>query len=357
MNTVQAHKEQMVHAVDQYARTYQADENRINQLKAKIMDSVGTQYSAANGSMHTFDADGAAFFARQLEQIENRIYKKKYPELKARQVIPVDNQGGEWTDKLTYRVFDVQGEAKIINSYNSTDIPLVNLSAKEVSVQARYIASAFSYTVMEIARAQHAGVPLGNELAIAARDFIERKIDSIAWHGDADHGLNGLLDNGNIPKSNAANGANGTPEWSTKTPGEILFDILDAFADVQELTKEVETPDNLALPTAQYNLLLQPRSTTSDTSIIKWIVENVPFLNGRMENITSVPKLKGAGTNDVDMMIVYRKDPEKLVLSIPMDILIEPPEKRDLSFKSIMRSSTAGTIVRYPLSLKFIEKI
>lgn len=359
---MQIHQEKMRHSVDQWQRTFGVSKTgpEYNRLLTHIYDSAqarGKLSRSAQDAAFTIDIAGSVFFARQLELIEARLYRKKYAEFKARECFPVNNEGGPWTDSVTYRAVDLVGNPKIINASQSTDVPIIDVHASEFNQKTAILACAFEYSYFEIARAEKANFPLMDEKARATRDSIERGIDNIAWLGNEEYNIQGFLTNDLIPVANVVNGGGGDPEWNTKTPQEILFDILDAFASVQQVTKGVEIPDSLLLPVYQYNLLIQPRSDMSDTSIIKWIAENVPALEGQIKSIKSVPILQGQGVGGTDRMVVYKKDIEKLEYHIPTEYTVLPPVALDLGMKSATYAMTSGVIVRYPLSITFRDSI
>lgn len=316
----------------------------------KILDAIR--------STKALDAvpNGSVFFARQLELIEQRIYRVEYPQYKARLIMPVNNEGGDWVKTITYRIYDRVGMAKVIGSYQNDDIPMTDIVADEVTSPVRDIATFFKYSVKDIAYAQHTGLALDAELALASRDSVEQRINQIAFAGDSEYNLQGLLTQPNIPTANVVNGASGFPEWTKKTPNEILFDVLDLFADTIATTNEVERPDTLLLPVYQKELLLQPRSELSDSTILKFLIDNIPYLSS-VEDIIGVPQLKGAGTGGKDIMIALTRDERKLELSLPLDVIVMLPELKSMSYETIVRAATGGTIVRYPLSARVAEGI
>lgn len=343
-------REQMNHALDVYSRDFVADHARFNQLKQLVNDKK-------HMLSQTFDADGSFFFERELTNIEARVYRKKYADIKARECIPTLNQGDASTRKHAYQVYDRVGEAKVINFSNPNVIPIIDVTSKEVEVNVAPLAGAKEYSLFDIAAAQRAGRPLEAEKLMSLRDVAERKIETIAWIGEDSYGIEGFLTNSLIPTENVVNGVGGNPEWDTKTPSEILFDVLDAIASILSLTQDVEIPDTVLLPTYQYNLLIQPRSDVSDTTLLQWLAQNVPVLNGNVQAIKSVPFLAGRGVGNTDRMVVYRKDPEKLNLVVPVEFTMYNPVPLDLGWKISSYASTAGTIVRYPLSVTFRDSI
>ena len=334
------------------------DHARVEQIRDAIArQALNRTFSTNNNQPYVMDANGTMFGARQLEYIESQIYRTEYASYKAREIFPLESGGGQWTDFFTYKVMDYQGKATRLNPHNSNNIPEVGLSSKEVRNPIRHVAASYGYGVIELAQAQHAGLPLDAESALAARDVVEREIDAIAWNGDSESGLVGFLNNPDIPVGNVPNGAGGFPEWSTKTPEEILLDGLNIFNEISENSNGVEFADTWVLPISQYNLLKQPRSGFSDTSLIKWLADNIPELQGDVNNIKWSPVLAGAGTGGSDVMVAYKRDPRKLSMLLPMDILVETPQLTDLRWKTIVRAATGSVIVRYPLSVNIKEQI
>ena len=131
----------------------------------------------------------------------------------------------------------------------------------------------------------------------------EQKVNKLAWFGDAEYGLTGMLNNASVPASVAPNGGGGTPEWSTKTPDEILADLNGIVDTMIELTKGVEVPDTILLPVAQNQLISSTaRGTGTDTTIKKFFMDNKPEIT----SIEWVNELK-----DVDPLPSGAGDPNR----------------------------------------------
>jgi hypothetical protein len=60
------------------------------------------------------DQGESAFFLRQLEQIDQKAYMRRYPALIARQVIPTFESVAEWAHVYTWREWTPDGSAKFI---------------------------------------------------------------------------------------------------------------------------------------------------------------------------------------------------------------------------------------------------
>ena len=296
------------------------------------------------------------FFQRELELIKAQSYDVQYADLIARNLFPVSNEGGFAITSITYRSYDKVGAAKLINNY-AKDLPRADVGGKEVTIPVKEIGTSYGYTIKEIAASQLTGRSLDQQRANASRRAVEEEINDIAFNGRTDADLPGFLSNPNIPTVTVVNGAGGTPEWTTKTPDEILFDVNDLFGDIFENTKMKERADTLLLPPQQWNYIAStPRASNSDTSILQYIVKNSPFIMSE-DNIIPVNELVGAGTAGVDIMVAYTRRPDKLQLEIPGELQYFAPQEQGLEFVIPGMSSIAGVNVYYPLSAAIGEAI
>ena len=322
-----------------------------------VMDAlrvIGEMMAATipEGSKIRLDAGEAVFFERQLESIESRLYETKYRELKYRRLIPVSNRDGAGASSIIYYQYTKIGMAKIIAN-PSDDLPRSDVYAKEFSARVYSIGTSFGFSTKEMRRAQRSGVPLEMMKVDAARKAVRFKESDIAWNGESEYSIVGLLDNTNIPNVQAPlNAATTSREWADKSPDEIIYDIGTLLVSgIREATNEVQSADTLLLPIEQYNYIAQtPRSTHSDTTILAFILENETAFGLRF--IEALPELKGTGTGATDQALAYEKDPEVLELRIPMEMQMLPPERRNLEMITNVESEIGGVVVRYPLACR-----
>lgn len=295
----------------------------------------------------TLDADGAFFFQRQLEHIKARSYDVKYAKLKARELFPVSNEGGKGITHITYRTYDSVGAAKYIHAY-ADDFPRADVSGKETSIPVRPIGSSYGYSLDEIQAAELTGAPLEQRKADACVRAVEEEINNTAFFGNDEVGLVGLFNHPNIPTGAVAGG-----DWTVKTPSQIIDDINGLFTDIFETTKMVEQGNTLLLPPSKWSYIMStPRSTTTDTTIGQYIVNNSPYISSLADII---PVNECASTNNPalasDAMVAYDRNPDKLQLEIPVELEMRPPQERNLEFVIPARARFAGLNVYYPLSV------
>ncbi len=301
------------------------------------------------------DVAESAFFARQLEQIRQKTYDLKLVQLKARMLVPVDNSVNPGAQAVTYRQFTPNGLAKIISSY-ADDLPRSDVQGKEFTAQIKSIGASYGYSIQEIRGAQMVGLPLDQRKANAARRAVEERIDLIAQKGDANTGLIGFLNQANALVYTIPNGAGLSQLWSSKTPSEILADMSAVPNNIVTTTKEVEQPDTMLLPLAQYGLIATtPMSPTnaSNVTILEFFLRTNPYI----KMVEPWYALTGAGAGGFDRMVVYRRDPDALMLVIPQEFEQFPPQQRGLEFLVPCHARCGGVQTPYPLSICYADHI
>lgn len=300
------------------------------------------------------DASETAFFARELESVKARTYDIKFAPMKGISSFPVSSDAGEGADAITYRSYEETGMARIISSY-ADDLPRADVRGQEFISPVRSIGCSYGYSHQEIRAAAHANKPLTTMQASAARRANDQKVNQLIWFGDDNYGLKGILNNANIPSASVPNdGVGPSTLWTTKTPDQILRDLNLITNGIVDLTKGVEFPNTVLLPIEQYTLIAStPRSSTSDTTILQYFLQNNPYI----DMVDWIPELKGAGPMGVDIFLAYDRNPEKIETQIPMPFRQYPPQERNLNFEIPCESRFGGVLVYYPLSLSIGEGI
>ncbi len=292
-------------------------------------------------NLNMLDADGTAYFQRQLEYIKAKSYDVLYQDLIARDVIPVSTETPEGTENITYRSYDKVGMAKIITAY-AHDLPRADIAAKEVTIPVRAVGTSFAYNQNEILNAMLTGTSLDQKRANACQRVWEEIVDKIAWNGDPASGLPGFLTNPNIPLTSSVT----TGGWLASTADEIIQDVNVLMGTVLESTKLKERPGHLLLPIQEYNHINgTPRSANSDTTIKQFILRNV---EGLVE-IKPINELSigAGGTRDG---LLYTKNPDKIELEIVKELEFLPPQERGLELIVPAWGKMAGVNLYYPLS-------
>lgn len=303
-----------------------------------------------------FTADaGLAYLESNRAVIEAKVYEKQYKKITYAGLIPVSTEVDEWAESVLYYYMDSAGAAKWLKD-KAFDVPMADASTHQVPIQIRGAGVGYGYSLEELGAASLANRPLTDMKASAARRASEEMIQRVAMNGDTSVGFSGFINHPNVPAANVVNPGAGTA-WTTKTADEILFDINDAFSDVNETTEDNEMADTLALPIAQWNYIMStPRSANSDTTIAQYVAANSPFLNS-INDIVKVSELKDAGAATTDRMMVYTKDEDKVVFHIPMPYKFLETQPKGVGFEVPGMFRLAGVEFRYPLSAAYRDGI
>lgn len=295
---------------------------------------------------HVLDANGVAFFERQLEVVKSRVFEVKYPELTFRKIFPIDSSVDPGANSVVAQHYGIAGDAKIISG-SAHDIPRVDISAGETIYPVKMLADSFSYTIKEIKSAQMSGVPLNQKKANAARYILEKTLNRIAFLGDAATNLLGLFTDPNVPEGNCITG-----NWPAATADQIVADIVDCLNHVYNDSQGNEIPDTLLISPPAYSIITsKQRSVSSDKTIFAWLMENIPFFNGNPQSIVPSPNCIDASDTTTDVIVAMARNPEKLEYCIPEEINFLPEQPTGLEFVVPAYAQSAGLHVYYPGSL------
>jgi len=323
-------------------------------IPAAIMASAGTHFDSAD--------DASVFFARELDYVKSQSYDVEYPELTALSLFPISNEADPGAETITYYTYDKQGLAKIIDNY-STDLPRADVNGKPSYAQVKSLGASYGYSAQEMRASKLAGKSLDTRKAEAARYQIDNLTNKIAWSGDADSGLLGVLSNGqNIPYYVIpTGGTSNKTKWTEKTADEILDDINGMAKQVAKTTKNVERPDTLCVPAEVYMDISTRRLPNTTASVLSYILDHAPYI----KDVVSVSELESdsADTNPyaegapgvasnagVGVAFLFKNDARKLTLENPMPYYQYPVQVRNLETIVPCEARTAGVIVYYPMS-------
>ena len=240
--------------------------------------------------------DASLYFARELDYIKAQSYDVEYPELTALSLFPISNEVNPGAETVTYYSYDKTGVAKIINNY-ATDLPRADVKGKPSTGYVKSVGASYGYSVQDMRASRMASKSLDVRKAEAARYAVDFELNRIAWAGDKENGLIGVLSPENdIPLYAVPNGASGKTSWESKTADEILADLNGMQKQVSRTTKNVERPDTLALPADVYIDISTRQIPNTGYTVKKFLLENAPYL----KDIVSAAELQ-ADAEDTPM--------------------------------------------------------
>ena len=308
-------------------------------------------------SMNFDDAEAASvFFARELDFVKSQSYDVEYPEFTALSLFPMSSEVDPGAETVTYYSYDKTGLAKIISNY-ATDLPRADVKGKPTTAIIKSLGDSYGYSIQEMRASRMAGKSLDTRKAESARYQIDYLNNKIAWNGDAETGLKGVLSTDNdVPLYTVANGAKGTTSWAGKTEDEILADITGMLKQMATVTKKVEKPDTLALSSDAYIEIQNKRIEGTATTVLKYIQDNIPDI----KQIVSCPELDAdsvetnpyaAASDGKAVALLFKNDSRKLSIENPLPFMQYPIQTQGLEVVVPCEARTAGAMIYYPMSL------
>lgn len=297
--------------------------------------------------------DASIFFARELDYIKSKSYDKIYPEFTALNNFPITHEVPEGAETTTYYSYEKTGMAAIISNY-ATDLPRADVKGKPSTAHIKSLGASYGYSVQDMRASRMAGKSLDTRRAEAARYAIDRTANVIAFAGDKEHNLVGMLSQDNdIPLYTLSEveveGVKYT-DFAHKTAAQILDDINGMFAYQSKLTKNVERADTLALPASVFIDISTRQVPNTGYTVKKFLLENAPYL----KNIVPAPEMESDAeeTNPYaeGVMLLYTNSADKFSLEIPMPFYQYPLQNRNLEVVIPCEERIAGIIMYYPLS-------
>lgn len=318
-------------------------------IPSAIMASEGTRFDSAE--------DASVFFARELDFVKAQSYDVEYPELTALNLFPISNEADPGAETITYYTYDKTGVAKVIDNY-STDLPRADVNGKPNFAKIKSIGDSYGYSAQEMRASRLAGKSLDARKGESARYQIDALTNKIAWAGDEESGLMGVLSSEqSIPLYTIGAGAESSKTtWLEKTADEILADVNGMAKQVAKVTKNVERPDTLCVPADVFMDISTRRIPDTSTTVLAFIKEHAPYI----KKVVSTAELDAdsVGTNPYaketsggqGVAFLFKNDPRKLSLENPMPFYQYPLQVHNLETTIPCEARTAGVIVYYPLS-------
>jgi len=290
------------------------------------------------------DADLNPFFGRELEHVQGQLEKVEHPELLARTIIPSDpDPGPAGADTLTYQVIEHFGKAARGRAAPTT-IPRADIAGAEVTQKVVRMYDAFGYEVEEIEASNMAGKNLDVERAFAAEQALAEDIDDLISLGDAAYGLEGFLNHSSVD-AEASSGAWDAPASADTILAEVSLLVSQIFTD----TKGIFQATDLALPLAAYShISTTARSTTSDTTILQYILQNFPSLN------TIFPWYRLDDVGGATKAVAFAASPRVVRQAVQLEPSMLPPQEQNFEIVVNMRAKSSGVQVRHPKAMHYL---
>jgi hypothetical protein len=327
------------------------------------------------GGFRTYDSTGA-FFVGELERLDQTLHNPLAAvsfgrDIDLRSDVTIADEVSSFT-LSTYGSAGGLGTGNGIGNGKSwigkvsTEISGVSVDIAKIPHPLRPWALEIAYTILELESSARVGRPIDQQKYAGLQLKHQMDCDEQAYYGDTTMGDTGLVNNSLVTNVQpVANGAMGTPEWTTKTPAEILEDVNSAISSVWAASAWAVLPSRILLPPDQFGYIsTQLVSAAGNTSILKYLQENnLLTTTGRGKiDIYPVKWCIGAGvggtigTPSVDRMVVYTKQED--YVRWPMTPLVRTPVQYDGIYHKCTYYGRLGVVeVVYPETIGYFDGI
>lgn len=313
------------------------------------------------------DAADSYFLSQQLEHLDPTTYYELFAGRIGRRFIPVIENIAPFEEVYKYTMVHFKGSAKK-GGPRAKDARTVQVVKTEVTQSIKKIPVSYGWTVDEIRASRAKGLNLDSDTLQAAVGTVEQEIDDMLAFGDEQNAsITGLLNHGSIADTTPVAKTGGGTSWlgASVTASEIIKDVTNMVSEAREALKQALEPGTgmpafakfgLLLPQSHLSLIAStPRSTTSDTSILRWLLDNNPWL-ASIEDWWQLDE----GDDGDPMAVLYPAmpngvgHPRAMGAIIPVDFESLDPQMTGHDVTVPASGKCGGVAIRYPVAFRYM---
>jgi hypothetical protein len=316
-------------------RTDSVDKMRADAWKTR-RDGIVAEVRRGDAARVVGRADGY-HFARDLEYVHAEILAEKTPVPNGLSLFPVSTRIPLGARSHVVRRSHEAGQAVIIRDGFGQAIPRVSVSRDEETFPVRHVADAFDMDMWEAQSSDYAGTMLYGDKLRAARNVVTMKLNDLIWNGNADAGLYGVLNYPYLHKAAAAE------DLANASADDTIAELMRWSHFAGEQTKGVFGADTLVTSARLINKWsTTPRSTGTDTSILKWFLGN----QSKIKSVQEAWEMEGIGPSGEDGLLFYRNNLESIAVEMVQPFTSMPAQRQGFIDTIYCWASYAGTVMR-----------
>ena len=294
------------------------------------------------------DAEESLYTQNQLTHVSNEVIKAPIPARKCRMHIPMATDTASPADNvIETHTYNIKGKASILTSI-SGDWPRVEMVGSPRFIPVHPIGNEYSINFQEVRASLKTGMNISAEKGIVANEIIAKTENEIAYLGDANVGLSGLLTYPTTPR--IVSDIQITDEGVT---AKIKLDRLNSWVNEPFQLAEFEVTAVLFSKKDFKYLNTTPRSDTDNTTLMELFRKGNPTINF----VDWCSQCEGVGVNGSDVAIFYVRDPRHVVLHVPQDFEELPVDDRGTELIVKCHERFAGVEMKQPLSAVIVENL
>ena len=316
-------------------------------MGSRLAQEYGVRLDSAIG------AGSAAWTDLQLTHIEADLLRWQRPALNALDLFVINTSINPGAKSFRRVMVETTGAAEIIGDH-ADNLPRVDANVTSDTVDLALLGAAFGYGIADVWAGQMAaqsGIGPAIQLEVlgaeGARQAIDEKHNRLAWFGDKNANIWGLLTHPGIPRVYCAT------DPTTGTFQQLITMLGGIFQQVKSNTNQVEKPNRLLMASKLYDFLALQQNTLGTAFVLDMLAKGLGITP---DNIVPVWELNGAGDAvGGDLVIADRKD--KYVGSILMPVLFMslPVQVKGLEYEVNCLGKSGGFFSSKPFGIAIGE--
>lgn len=304
-------------------------------------------------------ASGQAFLTSELEK-RDMLVRTPLTSFTYTRDLPI-RVGGGWAEYVSamnvgYGITGGSGD-NLVQAAAVDGIPLVQANFGKDLWKTHVISAGTRVFWVDMMRGNMTGRNIDTLLRDGLRMTYDKHMDENAYVGFATYGTTGLVNNADVTINTA------TGNFSALTPDQILADINDAILDAWEAAGyDLDAvPNHIIMPYEQYNYLATTRiGQLAEKTILTFLLENnVAKQNGADLFIGATSWCKGAGTGNVDRMVVYCNKERFIAMDelVPLTRAMTTPNAERFSYDTAYAGNVSEVEVFYTEPIRYVDGI
>lgn len=348
---------------------------RFEQINAALRSMGGLFPPVRAGGWDS--TDPLAWNINQLAYLEAKMLKKQRNPVLYEKFMPLSFDAPPWATTIETFAYDEVGVAELAAS-DSSEMPFADARFDKIQIEVKGGKIGYHYDIQELIESAQLKKPLTEMRQASAMSAYKRHMNVVAMRGETRTGGKGLWNQASVTPVAATTGSWDSP--ATSVLG-IIDDICKPIAEVHENTATNDYVTHVAMPLKALSALSTRMVTVTSggvtlatpMTVLAYIkANNVSKLVGGIDiefigipdektstgavNTTANSSLSYAGTlahdgttpKTTSRVVYYVKDPERLVMHIPLPInfLAPQPKNTDIVVPGRYRFTSPKLLVK-----------
>ena len=304
-------------------------------------------------------ASGQAFLTSELEK-RDMLVRTPLTSFTYTRDIPI-RVGGGWAEYVSamnvgYGITGGSGD-NLIQAASVDGIPLIQANFGKDLWKTHVISAGTRIFWVDMQRGNMTGRNIDTLLRDGLRMSYDKHMDENTYVGFVRYGTTGLVNNPDVTITSA------TGNWTSLTPDQILADVNNAIlAAWAAAGYDLDAiPNHIILPYEQFNYIATTRiGQLAEKTIRTFLLENnVAKQNGSDLYIGATAWCKGAGTGNVDRMVVYCNKERFVAMDelVPLTRAMTTPNAERFSYDTAYAGNVSEVEVFYNQTIIYVDGI